>query len=52
MFAMNIPLISNENYHLHHQIPLPIPINNDSLVIIAPETDYLVISIIFSVIKE
>lgn len=44
ILKMKIPLIHKENYQVYHPIPLPIPINHNSLVLIAPEVDYLALS--------
>lgn len=44
IFNLEIPLIPNEIYHVYHPIPLPIPINNNSIVLIAPGIDHLALS--------
>lgn len=41
---MQIPLISNDEFHLYHPIPLPFQYNSDSFVIISSETDNLALS--------
>lgn len=44
IFRIRIPLILNDNYYAYHPIPLPIPMENNSLVLISPESDHLVFS--------
>lgn len=36
IFNLGILLIPNENYHVYHPIPLPIPIHNNSIILIVP----------------
>lgn len=44
IFVAKIPLIINEEYNVYKPIPLPIPFNNNTLIMIAPEVDYLALS--------
>lgn len=44
VFVIEIPLISREEYNVYHPIPLPIQFDDDAIVLIAPEIDYLAIS--------
>lgn len=44
IFNLGIPLIPNEIYYVYHPISLPIPIHNNSIVLIAPVIDHLALS--------
>lgn len=41
IFTISIPLISTEWYSIYHPIPIPIPYNQKTLILISPEIDYL-----------
>jgi len=44
IFVAKIPLIVNEEYNVYKPIPLPIQFNNNTLIMIAPDIDYLALS--------
>lgn len=44
IFVTKIPLITNEEYNVYRPIPLPIQLNNDNIVLIETEIDYLTLS--------
>jgi hypothetical protein len=44
IFVAKIPLITTEGYQVYKPIPLPIQYTNDTIVLVAPEVEYLVLS--------
>lgn len=44
VYVIEIPLVLNTEYNVYRPIPFPIQLNSDTLVLIAPEVDYLAIS--------
>lgn len=45
IFVTRIPLLSNTQFNLYHNIPLPIPSTRDNIVIVDPNTQYLAVSL-------
>ena len=41
IFCIGIPLTSSDEYTMFHPIPLPLKYNNNTVVLIAPEVEYL-----------
>lgn len=44
VFSIAIPLISNKEFYVYRPIPLPILYNNNTLILIDPEIEYLALS--------
>ena len=44
VFAIGIPLISNEGYTMYRPVSLPIPYDKNTVILIDPEVDYLALS--------
>jgi len=41
IYVLEIPLISIEEYTMYHPIPLPIPHNFNTIILVEPEIDYI-----------